>query len=81
MNEPGHDPETVNAVSIDAENDEDLVYGRLAEEINALLHDGHDLNDDALVAEHPEHATQIRQLVPALQALQQLGHNADASAL
>jgi WD40 repeat protein/serine/threonine protein kinase len=51
-----------------------LVYGLVADEISACLKAGREPDVDMLIARHPELASQIRELVPALVTLDQLGH-------
>jgi len=61
------------------EGSEYLVYGLVADEVSACLKAGREPNVEALAAEHPELASQIRDLVPALVTLDQLGHSAAPS--
>jgi serine/threonine protein kinase/Tfp pilus assembly protein PilF len=51
-----------------------LIYGRVAEQIHACLRDGRRPDVEALVADHPEMAEEIRQLVSAQVMLYELGH-------
>jgi WD40 repeat protein/serine/threonine protein kinase len=61
------------------EGAEYLVYGLVADEVSACLKAGREPDVEALAAEHPELASQIRDLVPALVTLDQLGHSAAPS--
>src|SRR4051812_30173030 len=53
--------------------DEDPVLADLVEELTARLQAGGVLDCEALLREHPAHAEQLRELLPALQALAQAG--------
>ena len=58
-----------------------LVYGRLAEQIHAELQAGRPPDVEALIAQHPQLADEIRQLASAQVMLHELGHaSADPSA-
>ncbi|HEV3146619.1 MAG TPA: tetratricopeptide repeat protein [Gemmataceae bacterium] len=59
-----------------AEEHEYLVYGLVADEVKACFRAGRQPDIDALVAQHPEFAHQIRELVPTLAVMQQFGHAA-----
>src|SRR5262245_25625315 len=58
----------------EVERSEYLVYGLVADEISACLKAGREPDVEALATKHPELANQIRELVPALVTLDQLGH-------
>jgi hypothetical protein len=69
----------MNAPAQQVERSEYLVYGLVADEVSACLKAGREPDVEALVAEHPKLANQIRELVPALVTLDQLGHGAAPS--
>jgi hypothetical protein len=52
-----------------------LVYGQLAEEIKACLAAGRPPDLEVLVNQHPDLASQIRQLAATMAVVQQLGHD------
>lgn len=56
-----------------SENREFLVYGLVAEEVKACLNAGRQPDVEAVVRDHPELESQIRQLVPTLRLVHQLG--------
>ena len=56
-----------------------LIYGLVADEISACLKAGREPDVEALAAKHPDLAGQIRELVPALVTLDQLGHGVASS--
>jgi serine/threonine protein kinase len=66
----------MNQVTEQLEGSEYLVYGLVADEVSACLKAGREPDVDALVAAHPEIASQIRELVPALLTLDQIDHGA-----
>ena len=53
-----------------------VVYAQVAEAVDACIREGHAPDVDALVAAHPEQAAHIRELVPTLVTLHDLGHEA-----
>ena len=55
---------------IQVESDEELICGQVAEKVTACLREGREPDVEALVADHPQAATQIRQLVSTLTLLQ-----------
>jgi serine/threonine protein kinase len=68
------DPATISAAPQAEENSDYLVYGQIAEEVNASLRAGQTPDVEALAARHPEQAASIREMVNALVLLDQLGH-------
>jgi tetratricopeptide (TPR) repeat protein len=54
----------------------DQALGLLVEELTARLQAGEVVDVDAYVQAHPEHAERLRQLLPALHLLAELGHSA-----
>jgi tetratricopeptide (TPR) repeat protein len=58
----------------------DLALGLLVEELTANLQAGEPADVQAYVEEHPEHAERLRQLLPALRLLADLGRSALAGA-
>ncbi|HEV3202473.1 MAG TPA: serine/threonine-protein kinase, partial [Bryobacteraceae bacterium] len=60
-----------------SENQEYLVYGLVAEEVKACLQAGREPDVAALIRDHPELESQIRQLLPTLMMVQQLGEAKD----
>jgi serine/threonine protein kinase/tetratricopeptide (TPR) repeat protein len=67
------------ASPVSVESDEEFICGQVAEKVTACLREGREPDIEALVAEHPQAATQIRQLVPALTVLHQLGRETEAA--
>src|SRR5262249_25136344 len=65
--------ETMMATATASENREFLVYGLVAEEVKACLNGGRQPDIEVLVRDHPEFEEQIRQLVPTLMLVHQLG--------
>src|SRR5262245_38282831 len=63
-----------------AQNSAYLVYGEVAQAVEACLAVGEQPDMEALAARHPDMASQIRQLVPALITLEQLGRAPSESA-
>src|SRR5438105_72812 len=61
------------------ESSEYLVYGLVADEVSACLKAGREPDAEALASRHPELSKQIRELLPALVTLHQLGHEAPFS--
>jgi serine/threonine-protein kinase len=57
----------------------DPVLAELLEEIARQLQAGRPLDLEAVAQEHPEQAEQVRQLLPAIELLADLGHSAAAS--
>src|SRR5262249_51414242 len=57
----------------------DHTLGRLVEELTRKLQAGNWADVEAFLADHPEHAEQLRQLLPAMQALADLGCSGSAS--
>jgi hypothetical protein len=55
----------------------DQTLDRLIERITDELHAGVPVDLEALVREHPEHADRLRQLVPALALMANLGRSND----
>src|SRR5215468_10592911 len=58
----------------------DLALGLLVEELTANLQAGKPADVQPYVEEHPEHAERLRQLLPALRLLADLGRSAAAGA-
>ena len=56
-----------------SEQAEYLVYGRVAEELEVCLAAGLLPDLEAIVARYPDYERQIRELVPALLTLEQIG--------
>jgi serine/threonine protein kinase/Flp pilus assembly protein TadD len=54
----------------------DQALGLLVEELTAKLQTGEPLDVEAYARQHPEHAEQLRQLLPALRVLSELGSSA-----
>jgi hypothetical protein len=67
----------VNAPILDTSRSgtDELALGMLVEELTAKLHAGERVDVDACVRAHPEYADQIRQLLPALSLLADLGNS------
>jgi len=59
---------------------EDQALGVLVEELTARLQAGEPVDVQAFIRGHPEHAAELRQLLPALHVLADLGHSADGDA-
>jgi len=59
----------------------DHVLGRLVDELAAKLQAGEVVDIDAYVAAHPEHAEQLKLLLPALKVLADLGKSGAAASL
>jgi serine/threonine protein kinase/tetratricopeptide (TPR) repeat protein len=59
---------------------QDERVGQLVEELSARLQAGESVDCDLFVAEHPECAEQLRRLLPAIQALADLGYGGVAPA-
>lgn len=55
------------------------LYGQIAEEIKRLLAAGGKVDEAAVIEKYPDHAEIVRQLLPSMVALQELGYEADAS--
>jgi hypothetical protein len=53
--------------------------GVLVEEVTARLQAGEAVDEEALVLAHPQHAQRLRELLPALRLLADLGSSADAT--
>jgi serine/threonine protein kinase/Flp pilus assembly protein TadD len=68
-----------DAPSRSVENPQFLVYGQVAEEVNACLRAGREPDVDALVARHPEMAGALREMVGALVLLNGFGQSAETS--
>jgi serine/threonine protein kinase len=68
----------VNAPILDTSRSgtDELALGMLVEELTAKLHAGERVDVEACVRDHPEYADQIRQLLPALSLLADLGQSA-----
>jgi hypothetical protein len=69
----------MNATAAGSENQEYLVYGRVAEQVKACLQAGREPDVDQLIRDHPDLASQIRQLVPTLVLLHQMGEQKQAA--
>jgi serine/threonine protein kinase len=61
-------------------NADEQALGLLVEELTARLQAGERVEDAAVLREHPEHAEQLRGLLPALHLLAGLGHSVAADA-
>jgi WD40 repeat protein/serine/threonine protein kinase/predicted Zn-dependent protease len=59
---------------------DEQALGVLVEELTARLQAGEPVDVQAFILGHPEHAAQLRQLLPALHVLADLGHPADGDA-
>ena len=57
-----------------------LVYAAVADEVDASLREGREPDVETLVAKNPKLGTHIRELVPTLITLHQLGHDAGVKA-
>src|SRR2546428_13305652 len=57
-------------------NSSGSVLDDVIEEITAQMHAGQPVDIEAYVQQHPEHADQLRRLLPALQVLADLGRSA-----
>ncbi len=66
----------MNPTELHEQGSDYLRLGEVAEEVNACLEAGGTPDIEALAARHPALAEQVRQLVPALVALHQLGQGA-----
>src|SRR6202011_4388930 len=74
MNESAEKIANLDAVSRPSEDAAYVVYGQVAEEVNACLRAGREPDVEALIAPHPELGTPLREMVAALVMLHQLGH-------
>jgi serine/threonine protein kinase/tetratricopeptide (TPR) repeat protein len=61
------------SISAPAPAEEDPILADLIEELTGQLQSGGEVDANALIREHPEYADQLRELLPALQALAQAG--------
>jgi serine/threonine protein kinase len=69
----------MNPTATTSENQEYLMYGLVAEEVKACLQAGRQPDVEALIRDHPDLASQIRQLVPTLILVHQLGEKKEAA--
>jgi serine/threonine protein kinase/Flp pilus assembly protein TadD len=74
MMKPNAPTETAGIPRAKQERAEYLVYAAVAEEVDASLKEGREPDVESLVSSHPELAAHIRELVPTLVTLHQLGH-------
>ncbi len=74
MMKPTAPTETAGIPRAKQERTEYLVYAAVAEEVDASLKEGREPDVESLVSSHPELAAHIRELVPTLVTLHQLGH-------
>src|SRR5262249_738480 len=69
-------PSASNAV---AAHSGDQALGVLVDELTVKLQAGQPLDREAYIREHPQHAEQLRRLLPALDMLADLGRSADVA--